>query len=79
MRIAARLTMISLTLTERTPLPKGRGFTLPEAYEHWLRTRANTPLGGETIAILDSLWRLAFYRGCLSGEGTWINERKRED
>jgi uncharacterized protein YjbI with pentapeptide repeats len=56
-----------------------RNFTMPEAYEHWmclaaLGGRGGTPLGDETIDILDSLWTLAWRRGYLDQEGKWINE-----
>ena len=56
-----------------------RDFTMPEAYRHWPTTRGGTPLGDETIAILDNLWQLAFYRGYLTPEGEWIDEHKRDD
>jgi len=32
-----------------------RYFTFPEAREHWQRTRGGTPLGDETMRILDIL------------------------
>ncbi len=32
-----------------------RYFTFPEAREHWQRTRGGTPLGDETMRILDAL------------------------
>jgi hypothetical protein len=34
-----------------------RFFTLPEARDHWTRTRAGTPLGDETADILDMFER----------------------
>lgn len=36
-----------------------RYFTLGEAHRHWERTRAGTPLGRETMVILDVLRKLA--------------------
>jgi len=35
-----------------------RYFTLAEAREHWTRTRGGTPLGEETMQILDYLERM---------------------
>ena len=40
-----------------------RNFSLAEAREHWKTTRANTPLGDETFAILDCLEAMAKARG----------------
>ncbi len=37
--------------------------TLPEAWKHWRETRAGTPLGEETFAILESLEKIARIRG----------------
>ena len=42
-----------------------RYLTIPEAREHWTETRAGTPLGDETFAILDFLERTAAIRGLL--------------
>ena len=46
-----------------------RRFTLPEARAHWQSTRAGTPLGDETFAILDHLERVAVIRGWIKPEG----------
>ena len=40
-----------------------RNLALPEAREHWQRTRGDTPLGRETFVILDCLEALAKARG----------------
>jgi len=40
-----------------------RWFTMAEARTHWMTTRAGTPLGDETIAILDYLEAAAKIRG----------------
>jgi hypothetical protein len=42
-----------------------RYFALAEARQHWQRTRAGTPLGEETFAIIDHLERVARIRGWL--------------
>ena len=42
-----------------------RYFTLADARAHWTATRAGTPLGDETFAILDNLEALAHIRGYL--------------
>jgi uncharacterized protein YjbI with pentapeptide repeats len=42
-----------------------RSFSLPEAREHWERTRGGTALGDETMAILDLIERVALIRGLL--------------
>lgn len=42
-----------------------RYFTISEAHQHWRRSRAGTPLGEETFAILDYLERVARIRGWL--------------
>ena len=45
--------------------------------EQWIvqgAIRGGTQLGDETLAILDSLWALAFIRGYLDSEGNWIGE-----
>jgi hypothetical protein len=43
-----------------------RLFTLPQAWQHWNRTRGGTPLGDETIAIIDNMVALARIRGKMS-------------
>ena len=40
-----------------------RDFTLPEARLHWLSTRGDTPLGRESLEIVDHIERLAAIRG----------------
>ena len=40
-------------------------FSLEKAYTHWNKTRAGTPLGDETFAILDCLKALAKARGLI--------------
>ena len=40
-----------------------RNFTITEARDHWDRTRGGTPLGDETMAILDHIERVAKIRG----------------
>lgn len=40
-----------------------RYFTLPEARAHWVKTRGGTPLGDETMAILDHIEAVAVIRG----------------
>jgi hypothetical protein len=36
-----------------------RYFTMEEARQHWQQTRGGTPLGNETMAILDAIEALA--------------------
>ena len=36
-----------------------RCFTMGEAREHWIKTRGGTPLGEETMIILDALEKIA--------------------
>ena len=36
-----------------------RNFTFSEAREHWTRTRGGTPLGDESLALVDHLERMA--------------------
>ena len=40
-----------------------RNFTLAEAHKHWKATRNGTPLGDETLSILDCLEAMAKARG----------------
>ena len=40
-----------------------RNFTPEEARKHWQETRGGTPLGDETVAILDHMDRIAELRG----------------
>ena len=40
-----------------------RNFTMPEARDHWQRTRGGTPLGDETMAILDHIEAVCAIRG----------------
>jgi len=40
-----------------------RNFSVQKAYDHWYNTRAGTPLGAETKAILDCLCLMAHARG----------------
>jgi hypothetical protein len=40
-----------------------RDLTITEAREHWARTRGGTPLGAETMAILDHIEAIARIRG----------------
>jgi hypothetical protein len=40
-----------------------RSFSIAEARAHWLATRADTPLGDETTAILDHIEAVARIRG----------------
>ena len=40
-----------------------RLLTLPDAWKHWNATRGGTPLGDETIAIIDNMVALAKLRG----------------
>jgi len=40
-----------------------RYLSLPNAREHWTKTRGGTQLGDETMAILDMLERVAVIRG----------------
>ena len=42
-----------------------RNFTIKEARAHWQSTRANTPLGDETMAILDRVEAVAKIRGLI--------------
>lgn len=42
-----------------------RYFTLVEAREHWQKTRGGTPLGEETMAILNCMKAMARVRGLL--------------
>ena len=42
-----------------------RYFTIAEARAHWLSTRGGTPLGEESLAIVDHLERIARIRGWL--------------
>ena len=46
-----------------------RNFTLGEAWQHWTTTRGGTPLGDETLAIVDCLVALAKARDYDLGEG----------
>ena len=39
-----------------------RNFTVEEALSHWAATRAGTPLGEETFALIDHMTRLATIR-----------------
>ena len=52
------------------PTPEGprimagcRYFTFEEAREHWTKTRGGTPLGDESLALVDHLERMATIRG----------------
>ena len=36
-----------------------RFFTIPEARDHWAKTRANTQLGNESLALVDHIERMA--------------------
>ncbi|MFV0295832.1 MAG: hypothetical protein ACK5JT_06905 [Hyphomicrobiaceae bacterium] len=45
-----------------------RYFTFEEAQEHWRKTRAGTPLGEETFAILEYLRRKAEIKGLLPAQ-----------
>ena len=45
-----------------------RAFPIAEARKHWQATRANTPLGDETFAMLDFIERMAAIRNLLKGE-----------
>jgi hypothetical protein len=47
-----------------------RNFTVVDAREHWNRTRGTTPLGMETVAILDCLEAMAAARGLSLTETT---------
>ena len=50
---------------DSSPMVKAgcRLFTLPDAWKHWNATRGGTPLGDETIAIIDNMVALAKIRG----------------
>jgi uncharacterized protein YjbI with pentapeptide repeats len=52
---------------DETPMVKAgcRYFSMEDARAHWQKTRAGTPLGDETFAILDSLEAIAKARGKL--------------
>ena len=43
-------------------------FTLPEARQHWLATRGGTPLGQESLDIVDHIARLARIRGLVDND-----------
>ena len=45
-----------------------RNFTIPEAREHWARTRGGTPLGDETMCILDHIEAVARIRGLIPAQ-----------
>jgi hypothetical protein len=45
-----------------------RDFTMQEAREHWARTRGGTPLGDETMCILDHIERVAIIRGLVPAQ-----------
>lgn len=42
-----------------------RSLSIAKAREHWLKTRGGTPLGDETMAILDQIERVAVIRGLI--------------
>ena len=44
-----------------------RYFTIEQARQHWSQTRGGTPLGDESLAIVDHLERMATIRGWLKG------------
>ena len=44
-----------------------RYFTIAEGRDHWQRTRGDTPLGAETMCILDHIERVAVIRGLVKG------------
>ena len=44
-----------------------RYFTIEQAREHWSQTRGGTPLGDESLAIVDHLERMATIRGWRKG------------
>jgi hypothetical protein len=46
-----------------------RDFSIADARAHWIKTRAGTPLGDETMAILDHIERVARIRGLLMEKG----------
>jgi hypothetical protein len=41
---------------------------MPEAREHWAKTRGGTPLGAETASILDHIEAVARIRGLIKPE-----------
>lgn len=43
-----------------------RDFTITEAHQHWTKTRSGTPLGDETMRILDHIEQVARIRGLVS-------------
>jgi hypothetical protein len=45
-----------------------RNLKIPDAREHWQRTRGGTPLGDETFAILDHIETVARVRGLVITE-----------
>jgi uncharacterized protein YjbI with pentapeptide repeats len=45
-----------------------RDFDIITGREHWIRTRANTQLGDETMCILDYIEKLAIIRGFIKPE-----------
>jgi len=45
-----------------------RSLSSADARAHWQKTRANTPLGDETLAILDHIERVARIRGLIKGD-----------
>jgi hypothetical protein len=45
-----------------------RDFTMQEAREHWARKRGGTPLGDETMCLLDHIERVAIIRGLIPAQ-----------
>ena len=45
-----------------------RNFPITEAREHWTKTRGGTPLGAETMCILDHIEAVARIRGLISAQ-----------
>lgn len=45
-----------------------RSLNISEARAHWIATRANTPLGAETMAILDHIEAVARIRGLITDQ-----------
>ena len=53
-----------------------RNFTISEARQHWARTRGGTPLGDETMAILDHIETVAKIRKLVDRElGKTMNQK----